>query len=210
MVAATRGGAIMVQVNTRWQCSDVARGADYDERWHELAASGENIHGEADLVEELLSQTAGRRVLDAGCGTGRVAIELARRGFAVTGIDADPDMLAEARSKAPDLTWRLGDVSDRQVLADGEFVDLVLLAGNVMIFVEPGTEEQVLVNLAGLLTPGGLVVAGFSVRPDGLTPASYDEIAAAAGLEPVARWSTWDRQPFTGGDYVVSVHRGIR
>ncbi len=200
----------MGRVNTRWQRSDSARGADYDVRWHELAASGENIHGEADLVEDLLSQTGGRRVLDAGCGTGRVAIELDRRGFAVTGIDADPDMLAEARSKAPDLTWLLGDVAERHVLVDGTPVDLVLLAGNVMIFVEPGTEEQVLVNLAGSLVPDGLLVAGFSVRPDGLTPARYDEIAAAAGLEPVARWSTWDRQPFTGGDYAVSVHRRIR
>jgi SAM-dependent methyltransferase len=197
-------------MNTRWQCSDAARGAEYDARWHELAASGENIHGEADLVEELLSQTGGRRILDAGCGTGRVAIELDRRGFAVTGIDADPDMLAEARSKAPDLTWLLGDVAEWHAPADGELVDLVLLAGNVMVFVEPGTEEQVLANLARALAPGGLVVAGFSVQPDGLTPARYDEIAAAAGLEPVARWSTWDRQPFTGGDYAVSVHRGIR
>ena len=44
-----------------------------------------------------------RRVLDAGCGTGRVAIELARRGIEVVGVDADPDMLERARRRAPQL-----------------------------------------------------------------------------------------------------------
>lgn len=194
-------------MSTRWQRSDVARGADYDARWQELAASGENIHGEADLVDDLLSQTGGRRVLDAGCGTGRIAIELDRRGFTVTGIDSDPEMIAEARSKAPSLTWLLGDLAELSPDAYTEPVDLVLLAGNVMIFLEPGTEQQALANLAGTLTPGGVLVAGFSVRPEGLTPEGYDELAAAAGLDPVARWATWDRERFTGGDYVVSVHR---
>jgi len=207
-------------MSTRWQGTEAARGADYDARWHELAALGENIHGEADLVEALLAASGGRRVLDAGCGTGRVAIELHRRGFTVTGIDADPDMLDEARAKAPDLTWRLRDLA-RDLAGDvtgdpaepsplPEPVDLVLLAGNVMIFLEPGTEEQVLTNLARALAPGGLMVAGFSVQPDGLTPARYDDIATAAGLEFVARWATWERAPFTGGDYAVSVHRGRR
>ena len=197
----------MGQVSTRWQQSDVARGADYDERWRSLAASGDNIHGEADLVDDLLRSSGGRRVLDAGCGTGRIAIELARRGYLVTGIDADPDMLTEARSKAPDLTWLLGDLADEQPAGHCEPVDLVLLAGNVMIFLEPGTEQQVLSNLVGRLVPDGLLVAGFSLRPDGLTTRRYDEIAAAAGLQPLARWATWDRRRFAGGDYGVFVDR---
>jgi SAM-dependent methyltransferase len=196
-------------VNTRWHRSDAARGADYDARWHDLAAAGENIHGEADLVTELLAQSGGRRVLDAGCGTGRVAIELARRGFAVTGIDADPDMLGEARSKAPHLTWLLGDLSDPRALADCAPVDLALMAGNVMIFVGPGTEERVIANLAHRVVPGGLVVAGFIVHADGLTPEGYDAMAAAVGLQPVARWSTWDRSP-AGDEYAVWVHQVSR
>ena len=59
----------------------MSRGADYDARWDEMAAAGDNIHGEADLVSFLLAQTGGHRVLDAGCGTGRVAVELSRRGW---------------------------------------------------------------------------------------------------------------------------------
>ena len=97
-------------MTTRWSGSDVPRGPDYDARWARLAAAGESVHGEADLVEALLRETGGTRVLDAGCGTGRVAIELAARGFAVVGVDADPAMLSEARAKAPGLpgsrpTW---------------------------------------------------------------------------------------------------------
>ena len=197
----------MGAVNTRWQRTDAPRGDDYDARWLSLAASGENIHGEADLVEVLLSGTGGRAVLDAGCGTGRVAIELARRGFAVTGVDADLEMLAAAHAKAPTLTWRHGDLADPDALAGTDPVDLVLLAGNVMVFVEPGTELCVLANLAGRLNPGGLLVAGFRLQPDGLTLSRYDEIASATGLQQAARYATWDRQPFVGGDYAVSVHQ---
>ncbi len=192
-------------MTTRWQQAKGPRGDDYDARWRSLAASGENIHGEADLVSGLLTARPGGAVLDAGCGTGRVAIELARRGFDVVGIDADAGMLDTARAKAPGLTWLLGDLSGSAEPA-GPF-DLVLLAGNVMIFLEPGTEQQVLANLTRRLVPGGLLVAGFSLRPGGLTIDRYEALAAAVGLVPVDRWATWDREPFTGGDYAVSVHR---
>ncbi len=178
-----------------------------------MAAGGQNIHGEADLVETLLTgpgHSLGRSVLDAGCGTGRVAIELARRGFTVAGVDADPEMLATARAKAPELTWLDGDLADAAALTDIGPVDLVLLAGNVMVFVEPGTEGRVLANLAGRLAPGGLLVAGFRLHSDGLTLDRYDDLAARAGLRPVARWATWDRRPFDAGDYAVSVHRATR
>lgn len=194
-------------MSTRWQQSDAPRGVAYDAKWASLAASGQNVHGEADLVEELLAGASHRTVLDAGCGTGRVAIELARRGFSVTGIDADADMLAGARAKAPEISWRRGDLAEPESLSATRPVDLVLLAGNVMIFLAPGTEADVVANLAGCLKPAGLLVAGFSLRPAGLTLSRYNEIAAASGLQAVARWSTWDRLPFTGGDYAVSVHR---
>lgn len=197
-------------MSNRWQRTAAPRGEDYDARWGSLAESGENIHGEADLVEALLTESGGRAVLDAGCGTGRVAIELARRGFAVAGVDGDPDMLAAARAKAPQLTWSdadLVDLADVAELAPPEPVDLVLLAGNVMIFLEPGTEGRVIAGLAARLVAGGLLVAGFSLQPDRLTLADYDDLAVAAGLDPVARWATWDREDFDGGDYAVSVHR---
>lgn len=193
-------------MSTRWSGVDAPRGDDYDARWDRLAAAGRNVHGEADLVTELLGEAGGDRVLDGGCGTGRVAIELAARGFSVVGVDADDRMLDTARRKAPGLDWVHADLADPgDALGDG--FDVVALAGNVMIFVQPGTEGAVLSGLAARLRPGGLLVAGFALRPDRLVLDDYDRLCAAAGLEPVARWATWDRQPFADGDYAVSVHR---
>lgn len=72
------------------------RGATYDERFERLAASGHDVHGEASFVMGFGPTT----VLDAGCGTGRVAIELARRGCSVVGADVDKAMLRAAYRKA--------------------------------------------------------------------------------------------------------------
>ncbi|CAA0136804.1 Glycine/sarcosine N-methyltransferase [Mycolicibacterium vanbaalenii] len=192
-------------MSSRWQQSDAPRGQDYDARWQRLAASGAGVHGEADLLEALLREQGGTEVLDAGCGTGRVAIELAARGFSVVGLDLDPEMLSAARAKAPDLTWIEADLVDADAHL-GRVFDVVALAGNVMIFVGKGTEGRVVERLAALLKPGGLLVAGFALREDRLTLSRYDELTAAANLELVDRWATWDRQPFTGGDYAVSAH----
>lgn len=193
------------RVGTRWQSTGAPRGDDYDARWRDLIEAGQNIHGEADLVEALLRESGGTRVMDAGCGTGRVAIELDRRGFAALGVDADPAMLARARAKAPELSWVEADLAELPGPAT-EF-DLILLAGNVMIYLEPGTEGRVLRGLAGRLAPGGLLVSGFSIRLDRLALQTYDRLAEQAGLRAVNRWATWDREPFTGGDYAVSVHQ---
>ena len=184
----------------RWLNEAGDRSQTYDQRWEELAAAGQNVHGEADFVEAL----GPRSVLDAGCGTGRVAIELARRGLDVVGVDVDPSMLDVARSKQPDLPWLLGDLTKADL---GRTFDVVLAAGNVMIFLAPGTEAQVVTNLARHVAPGGFLVAGFALQPGRLDLATYDAHADAAGLAPADRWATWDRQPFEGGDYAVSVHR---
>ncbi|HEX3796161.1 MAG TPA: class I SAM-dependent methyltransferase [Acidimicrobiales bacterium] len=186
----------------RWLSGDVPRGADYDRRFEALAATGADMHGEATLVASYRPN----RVLDAGCGTGRVAMELARQGIDVVGVDVDPSMLASARSKAPELTWVQGDLADPD-LALGAF-DVAVLAGNVLIFVAPETEGAVIAAMAAHLTPGGLLIAGYSLRPGGLTVERHDALAEAAGLELQDRWSTWDRTPFEAhSDYAVSVHR---
>ena len=184
----------------RWLAEAAGRSGTYDRRWDELAAEGRNVHGEADFVEAL-----GRgSVLDAGCGTGRVAAELARRGFEVVGVDLDPSMLAVARDKAPDLEWVEADLATVDL---GRTFDVVVLAGNVMIFLQPGTEARVVANLARHLRPGGALVAGFSLQPGRLNLAAYDVAAAGAGLVAGGRWATWERAPFAGGDYAVSLHR---
>jgi ubiquinone/menaquinone biosynthesis C-methylase UbiE len=179
------------------------RGDEYDSRFARFEAEGLYLHGEADLVAGLLGEPPAT-VLDAGCGTGRVAIELARRGFDTVGIDVEQSMLSSARAKAPDLEWILGDLSSAQ-LPDAHF-DLVVAAGNVMIFLELGTDTAVISNLARTVVPGGLVVAGFQVGRQ-LTLERYDELSASVGLELAHRWATWERAPYAGGEYAVSVHR---
>jgi len=176
------------------------RGEAYQQRFDALAASGQDVHGEATLVRSY----APGRVLDAGCGTGRVAIELARHGIEVVGVDVDAAMLETARTRAPELEWRLGDLAT-DPLGDSSF-DVAVLAGNVLIFVAPGTERAVLANVARAVHPGGRCIAGFQVRAGGYDLAALDADATAAGLILEDRWSTWDRQPLaTGGDYAVSV-----
>jgi SAM-dependent methyltransferase len=187
---------------SRWlQETGGDRGASYDQAFRELAASGMDVHGEAAYVAALVP--AGARVLDAGCGTGRVAIELARRGYDVVGVDSDPSMLAVAREQAPQLPWRLRDLAE---LEDESSYDLVVAAGNVMIFVKPGTGPEVVRRMARALRPGGLLVSGW--RIDELPVADYDRWAADAGLVQVARHATWQGEPMSDdADWCVAVDR---
>jgi SAM-dependent methyltransferase len=190
-------------VADRWRESGVPRGAAYDRRFDALAATGMDVHGEADLVD---SYGPGS-VLDAGCGTGRVAIELSRRGHRVVGSDVDEAMLEAARAKAPDLDWVRGDLAD-PALDFGQAFDVVVMAGNVLIFVPSGSEEQVIANAARWLRPGGLLVTGYSLQPGGFGPGRHDVLATRAGLVLRDRWSTWERHPFSPGDrYAVAVHQ---
>ena len=181
---------------------DVPRGAAYDKRFADLAATGVDMHGEASFVESYGPAS----VLDAGCGTGRVAIELDRRGIRAVGLDLDRAMLAEARRKAPHLDWIEADLAQPDRAVQGPF-DAVVLAGNVLIFVEPGTEGDVISAMARLLADRGRLIAGYSLRPGGFGVAAHDELAARAGLVLQDRWSTWDRRPFSEtSTYAVSVH----
>lgn len=183
------------------------RGDDYQARFDALAATGHDVHGEVAFVLGLEPRPSS--VLDAGCGTGRVAIELARRGVDVVGTDVDPAMLSTARRLAPDLPWVEADLATLDLDPPRTF-DVVVLAGNVLLFVRAGTEAAVLERCAAHLAPGGALVTGFSLRPGGYDLARLDADAVAAGLAPAERWATWDRQPWTptgGGDYAVSVFR---
>jgi SAM-dependent methyltransferase len=175
-------------------------GDAYDARWKEMASKGESIHGEADFVCRFRPAA----VLDAGCGTGRVAIELARRGIDVVGVDLDDTMLAAARAKAPHLTWVTADLLGVDL---GRTFDVVVLPGNVMIFLAPGTERAVVANLADHVAPAGHLVAGFQLRR-GYDVERYDADCASAGLALAARYATWEGGPWrSGGDYAVNVHR---
>lgn len=130
---------------------------EYDARWDRMAAAGQSVHGEADFVMAFEPAS----VLDAGCGTGRVARELARREIDVVGVDADRDMLDRARRRAPELSWVLADLADLDL---GRTFDVVVLAGNVLPFVELADRPAAVRCCAGHLAAGGRLVSGASLQ----------------------------------------------
>lgn len=174
---------------------------EYHVRWQRMEQRGEASHGEADFIESF-SPT---NVLDAGCGMGRVAIELHRRGIEVEGVDLDDDLLAFARVDAPQLAWHLGDLATASF---GRSYDVIAMPGNVMIFCRTEDRATIVANLASHLREDGLLVAGFALQTHAgaLTLNEYDEACAAADLNLVDRYATWDRAPYEAGDYAVSVH----
>ena len=194
---------------SRWlQETGGTRGASYDEAFRELAAAGVDVHGEAAYVAALVPP--GSAVLDAGCGTGRVGAELARRGYRVVGVDSDASMLAEAPT-VPGADWQLADLDTLSTL--GAY-DLAVAAGNVMVFLADGTGPSVVARLAASLRPGGLLVSGWRTEraeDDGrpvLAVADYDAWCSAGGLEPAVRHSTWAGDAWTDdADWCVAVHR---
>lgn len=204
----------MVGLMSRWsELTGETSGEDYAARFATLARSGKDVHGEARFCAALVP--AGARVLDAGCGTGRVAIRLAELGYDCAGVDLDASMLAVARKQAPGLPWFQADLAgfEPDLLGIAADFDLVVAAGNIFPLLAVGTEATVVQRLAAALRPGGLMVAGFGLDeahlpvPPGITLSEYDEYCAAAGLTLVDRFATWDAAPYDGGGYAVSVHR---
>lgn len=185
----------------------------YAARFQQLAAAGEDIHGEARFVQTLAPP--GSRVLDAGCGTGRVAIRLSEQGYDVTGVDVDDAMVAVARELAPDLDWHVGDLATLDLGPEPRRVyDVIVLAGNVLPFIAEDDLLQVGVRLAAHTRPGGAVVCGFGLDPEHLPPgvpvlalSAYDQAMASAGFELADRHAGWDASAYDGGGYAVSVHR---
>jgi SAM-dependent methyltransferase len=95
------------------------------------------------------------RVLDAGCGTGRYAVELARRGFRVTGLNAADDLLAVARRRAGDVTFLLADLAS---LPPGPPHDAVLCRGVLNDVLDDRLRRDALLGFARTLRRGGVLM----------------------------------------------------
>jgi SAM-dependent methyltransferase len=175
-------------------------GRAYQARFDALAAGGLDVHGEANLVLAFTPAS----VLDAGCGTGRVAIELARHGVEVVGVDVDASMIAEARRLAPNLRWVHENLA---TVTLGRSFDVVVLAGNVPLFCPARDRPALVTTCAAHLADDGVLICGFELGR-GFELADYDQLCEAAGLSLDDRWSTWDRDPFApASTYAVSLHR---
>src|SRR6266849_8909573 len=112
---------------------------------------------EIDRLEALLALRPPLRILDLPCGQGRHAIELARRGYDITGVDLSPFLLkvAEERARADGirLHWLEGDM--RHPIA-GERFDVVLnLFTSLGYFADEADDRKVVDAAAAMLVPGG-------------------------------------------------------
>ncbi len=179
----------------------------YIQRFRDMAAAGQDLHGEARFVDAMVPR--GSRILDAGCGPGRLGGELARRGHAVVGVDVDPVLIEAAKADHPGATWLVQDLAELDLATAGvtEPFDVIVSAGNVMTFLAPSTRRLVLGNLAGALADGGRLVAGFGAGR-GYSAEDFFADTRTAGLALDVALATWDLRPWEpDSDFLVAVLR---
>jgi SAM-dependent methyltransferase len=177
----------------------------YIERFRSMAAAGDDLSGEARFIDAMLGRQS--RVLDAGCGPGRVGGHLARAGHDVVGVDIDPVLIAAAEHDHPGPTWLVADLAEVDLREMGieEAFDVAVCAGNVMTFLDPDTRQPVLHRLAAHLRVGGRIVTGFGSGRD-YSFAEFFEDVEHVGLVAEVLLSTWDLRPFTtDSDFLVAV-----
>jgi SAM-dependent methyltransferase len=177
----------------------------YIQRFKDMAAEGRDLDGEARFVDAMVGRNS--RILDAGCGPGRVAAQLTALGHDVVGADVDPALIAEATAVHPETTWFVADLASLDLPAEGvaEGFDVIVSAGNVMTFLAPSTRRDVLRNLRAHLRDEGRVVIGFGAGRD-YEFADFFADAEWAGLESLITLSSWDLRPFSPeSDFIVAV-----
>jgi 2-polyprenyl-3-methyl-5-hydroxy-6-metoxy-1,4-benzoquinol methylase len=175
----------------------------YVDRFRALAAEGKDLAGEARFLDALVPRNS--RVLDAGCGTGRLSGALHERGHTVVGVDVDPVLIEAAGGDYPGPRYAVADLATLEF--DEEPFDAALLAGNVLVFVAPGSEVDVLRRIGAHLKPDGVLVSGFATDRE-YTLDAYDRDIAGAGLVLEHRFATWELRPWQAdATWAVSVLR---
>ena len=151
----------------------------------------------------------GARILDAGCGPGRLGGYLAAAGHDVVGVDVDPALIEAAEQDHPGPRWIVGDLAELDLPALGiaEPFDVIVSAGNVMTFLAPSTRIQVLTRLRAHLAGDGRAVIGFGAGRD-YEFGRFLVDATEAGFTPDLLLSTWDLRPFADdSDFLVAILR---
>lgn len=179
---------------TRWELAGPGN-RGYAEKFGRLVAGGEDVDGEARLADALVGR--GSRVLDVGSGMGRVSAALVARGHRVVAVEPDAALVAQSRATYPGLEVQHADVLGATL--EGEF-DLVVLVGNVMVFLAEDTERAVLARVRSVLAPGGRVLIGFHPVDGPASARDYrpEEFVAdvvASGLRVAARFGSYELHP---------------
>lgn len=177
--------------------------ARFIKRFRDLAAAGEDLAGEARLVDAMAPR--GARILDAGCGTGRVGAFLAAAGHDVVGVDVDPALIAAAKEDFPGPEWLVGDLATLDL--SGPPFDIIFAAGNVMPFLAASTRTEVLQRLRRHVADNGRVVTGFGAGRGYLFDDFLDDVRDS-GLAPDLLLSGWDLHPFReDSEFLVAILR---
>jgi SAM-dependent methyltransferase len=138
--------------------------------WHDVECG--SYAADLALWEEL-AERCGGPVLELGCGTGRVALHLARRGHETIGLDADPELLAALAERAEGLPLRTHRADARAFSLEGG-VGLVLAPTHLLQLLSGEAERrECLASVAAALRPGGLFAAAIveeMPEPDGSPP----------------------------------------
>lgn len=177
----------------------------YIERFRTMAANGDDLDGEARFVDAMVPR--GSRILDAGCGPGRVGGALFQRGHEVVGVDVDPALIEAAEQDHPGPTWLVGDLAELDLPARGiaDGFDVIVCAGNVITFVPAADRRSALERMGRHLAADGRLAIGFGDHRG----YGFDEFRTdvdAAGLVLDLALSTWDVRPFRdGSDFMVAL-----
>jgi SAM-dependent methyltransferase len=182
-------------------------GADYDTSYPTVRfETGASV----DFLAELAERHPDPSVLEFGIGTGRIAIELHRRGLRVAGIEASTRMVAALRDKAPtaQIDIAIGDYVSTRV--PGSFSLVVLTFNSVLDPRGRSAQLSIFENAARHLASGGCFVidavilgpfrriaASPSVRNAYASPGQLDGMAHAHGMTRIARYASWTRAAFT-------------
>ena len=188
---------------TRWELAgDDNRG--YGQHFAALVTDGADLAGEARLADALVPRHA--RILDVGSGMGRIAAALTALGHEVVATEPDPALRRQSLA-----TYGEVPVLPHEALALPALdpFDLIVVVGNVMIYLGEGTERDVLTHLRSLLAPGGRILAGFHLSGPKVGSRTYpaDEFVAdatAAGLSIDWRFGSYELHA-PNDDYAVWV-----
>lgn len=179
----------------------------YAEHFRTLAKDGADISGEARLVDAIVAP--GSRILDAGCGQGRTAGALAQRGHEVVAVDVDPVLIEAARTDHPGPVYVLEDLAALDLIdhsGQRRLFDACVSAGNVITYVTPGSEVEVLSAIRRHLAPDAPFITGFHVER--LAVENFDGYLHEAGFDVEQRFATWDLRPWrASAEFAVTIAR---
>ncbi len=132
------------------------------------AMTPETTAAEVDFLVKTLELEPGARVLDVPCGHGRHSLELAKRGYRVTGLDISEDALRLAQAQPSSVDWIQGDM--RRFSREAEF-DAALCFGNSFGYLDHATATAFLSGLARALKPGGRLAIETGMAAESILPA---------------------------------------